>query len=114
MKSTASNSFPASYDNSTKLISGGILVVILFVAFATHSIVVGILAALLPLASYAWSPRRYTVSGGAIIVRRLAGDVRIPLDGIREARIATADDFRGCIRTFGNGGLFGYYGQFRS
>ena len=39
-------------------------------------------------------------------------DLRIPLDGIREIRIATADDFRDCFRTFGNGGLFGYYGQF--
>jgi Bacterial PH domain len=35
-----------------------------------------------------------------------------PLDGVREARTATPDDLRDCLRTFGNGGLFGYYGQF--
>ena len=79
---------------------------------AIHSFVVGSLAALLLVAMYAWSPRSYTISGQSIIVKRLAGSVRIPLDGIREARIATPSDFQDCIRTFGNGGLFGYYGQF--
>jgi hypothetical protein len=79
---------------------------------AIHSFVVGSLAALLLVAMYAWSPRSYTISGRSIIVKRLAGNVRIPLGGIREARVATPADFQDCIRTFGNGGLFGYYGQF--
>jgi hypothetical protein len=75
---------------------------------------VGCLAALLLVATYAWSPRSYTISQRSIIVKRLIGSVHIPLEGIREARIATPDDFRDCIRLLGNGGLFGYYGQFRT
>jgi hypothetical protein len=112
MPALSSDSFSASYDNSTKLVSASIFVVLLVAMAAIHSYVVGSLAALLLVAAYAWSPRSYTISGRSIIVKRLAGSARIPLDGIREARIATPADLQDCIRTFGNGGLFGYYGQF--
>jgi hypothetical protein len=47
-------------------------------------------------------------------VKRLIGNVRIPLDGIHDVRAAVPADFQGAIRTFGNGGLFGYYGRFSS
>ena len=36
----------------------------------------------------------------------------MPLDSIREARPAIKDDFQGCVRLFGSGGFFGYYGVF--
>jgi hypothetical protein len=47
-------------------------------------------------------------------VRRLAGQARIALDDVREVRRSTPDDSRGCIRLWGSGGFFGYYGLFRS
>ncbi len=106
--------FSASYDTTTKVISGAVPVVFLAIVVATHSVVAGCLCALILIGAYAWSPRGYAVSGGCIEVNRLIGNARIPLDGIRQARRATADDFRGCIRLFGNGGLFGYYGLFRT
>lgn len=109
-----STSFSASYDRATKLISGGIFVLLLALTAVIPSVVVGPLAALLLVGAYAWSPRGYAISEGSIIIKRLIGSARIPLEGIREARIATPDDFRGCIRLFGNSGLFGYYGQFRT
>ena len=61
---------------------------------------------------YAYSPRGYSLDGRSILVERLAGPVRIALDDVREVRRATPDDFRGCIRLGGSGGLFGYYGLF--
>ena len=112
MSPIPSTSFSASYDKATKYISAGVFVLLLVLMAVNPGVIVGSLAALLLVASYAWSPRGYSIAERSIIVKRLAGDVRIPLDGIREARIATADDLRDCIRTFGNGGLFGYYGQF--
>jgi len=112
MPSNASTSFSASYDSTTRYISLGFFVLLLVMTAALHSVVVPCLAALLLAGSYAWSPRAYTISHQSILVKRLIGTVRIPLDDIREARAATADDFRDCIRTFGNGGLFGCYGQF--
>jgi Bacterial PH domain len=114
MPSDPNTLFSASYDSTTKWISAGIFALLLVIAAVIHSLVVGCLSALLLVGAYAWSPRGYTISQRSIIVKRLIGNVRIPLDGIRELRIATQDDFRGCIRTFANGGLFGYYGQFRT
>ena len=114
MSSAASTSFSASYDKNTKLVSAGIFVLLLLLALIIPGVFVGCLYAVLLVAAYAWSPRSYAISDRSILVKRLIGTVRIPLDGIREARIATPDDFRGCIRLLGNGGLFGYYGQFRT
>ncbi len=114
MPSATSTSFSASYDKTTKLISAGIFVLLLLLAVVIPGVFMGCLGALLLVATYAWSPRSYTISARSILVKRLIGTARIPLDGIREARIATPDDFRGCIRLLGNGGLFGYYGQFRT
>ena len=48
------------------------------------------------------------------MIHRLAGPARFPLDDLREARPAAPGDFNGSIRLFGNGGLFGYYGLFRT
>ena len=106
--------FTASYDTTTKIISGGALVLFLVIVVATHSVAVGGLFAAIVVGAYAWSPRGYAVSDGCIEVSRLIGSARIPLDGLREARAATKDDFRGCLRLFGNGGLFGYYGLFQT
>jgi hypothetical protein len=94
------------------LISAGVFVFMLLLAVVIPGVFMGCLGALLLVATYTWSPRSYTVSERSIVVKRLIGTVRIPLDGIREARIATPDDFRDCLRLLGNGGLFGYYGQF--
>ena len=106
--------FSTSYDTTTKVISGFVLVLFLVIIVATLSVVAGCLTAAIVVGSYAWSPRGYAVSDGSIEVKRLIGRARIPLDGLREARAATKDDFRGCLRLFGNGGLFGYYGLFRT
>ncbi len=96
--------FAASYDRTTRIVSAAACAVLLLVA----------LAVFVTFLAYAWSPRRYAVSEGAIVVRRLVGSVRIPLSGIREARRAIPDDLRGCIRLWGSGGMFGYYGLFRT
>jgi Bacterial PH domain len=60
------------------------------------------------------SPRAYVVSYRAIEVERLIGNVQVPLEGVRETRRINTDDLRGCIRLWASGGLFGYYGLFRT
>ena len=114
MPATGSQSFSASPDRTTKVISTVVFVILGLAAFATQSIMVAVLGVAVIAVSYAYSPRGYEVAQPYLIVRRLMGPVRIPLDDIRELRAATADDFRGCIRLWGNGGLFGYYGLFRT
>jgi len=105
-------SFPASFDRTTKIISAIVCFGLLAVVVAVHNLVTACLSLLVLAMCVAYSPRGYVVRGRSILVKRLAGTVRIPLDGVREARRATPDDFRGCIRLWGSGGLFGYYGVF--
>ncbi len=106
--------FSASYDLTVKIVSLLVFVAALGAVVASHSVVVAFLVFLVICLSYAYSARGYVCEGPRLIVKRLVGDVTISLDGLREARVATGDDFRGCRRLWGNGGLFGYYGLFRT
>jgi hypothetical protein len=106
--------FSASYDLATKIVSLLALAVALVAVAASRSVVIAFLLFLGLCLAYAYSPRGYACEGRSVIVKRLVGDVTIPLDGLREARATTKDDFCGCMRLWGNGGLFGYYGLFRT
>lgn len=77
-----------------------------------HNFVLSCVSLLVIVLCCAYSPRGYVLAGRSILVQRLAGTIRIPLDELREVRRATPDDFRGGIRLWGSGGLFGYYGLF--
>ena len=106
--------FAASYDLTTKIISAVVVVALLVITAVVHNVLVGCIALLTVIVSFAYSPRGYVVHDGAITVKRLIGDVRVPLEEIREMRRISTDDLRWCIRWFGSGGLFGYYGLFRT
>jgi hypothetical protein len=107
-------SFSASYDLTTKLISALVFAIFICGAGFSGQLMVGVVGFLLVGISYALSTRGYAVSSGMLWVKRPFWSMGIPLHDIREVRAATPDDLRGCIRVFGNGGLFGYYGVFRT
>ncbi len=108
-------SFTASWDSLTKVISAAVVVLLLgpaiFVLRSPLASGIGIFALVL---AYPWSARGYQIIDGTLFIRRLAGSVRIPLESIRETRQATPEDLSGCVRLFGSGGLFGWYGLFRT
>lgn len=106
--------FSASYDSTTKAASAVICAILIVVAWLVHIIFVALLFPLLICLAYAYSPRGYVLSGGAIAIQRLIGNIRLPLAEIREIRMGTPDDFTGLVRVRGSGGLFGYYGLFRT
>jgi len=118
MPSGESASFSASYDRATKAISAGIWLLPLLVAFGFHNAIGGLLMGglllLISAVAYAYSPRGYEVSAEAILVKRPIGDARVPLEEVREVRPARREDLRWCVRLWGNGGLFGYYGWYRT
>ena len=114
MPSGLTTRFSASYDTATKIMSAVACIVLLIGASAVHNLPVACLALAIFGLGFAYSPREYVVSNSSITVKRFVGDVRIPLEGVREARAITKDDLRGCIRLWGSGGLFGYYGLFRT
>jgi hypothetical protein len=114
MPAIPSPAFRQPYDATTKVVSTLVCVGFVIAALVSKSpLLAGVEVALLALA-YAYSPRGCTVREGAIVVDRRIGEVRIPLAGIREARTATPEDLRGCLRLWASGGLFGYYGLFRT
>ena len=106
--------FSSSYDRTTKIVTATVGAFLVLVAIASQSLIVAGISAAILLGGYAFSPRGYMLADESILVDRLIGEVRIPLRGLREARRATSNDFCGGIRLFGSGGLFGYYGLFRS
>ncbi len=106
--------FSASYDRTTKIISAVACGFLVALSLAVGHVIVGVLSLAIIALAYAYSPRGYSVGERTIIVRRLIGNVRLPLEGVREARRATAEDFSGGIRLWGSGGMFGYYGLFRT
>jgi len=115
---TANSEFSASYDKLTKVVSTIVCALVMLIPIEFHTAPLGPLVAGLGLfalvLAYAYSPRGYRVAERAVTVRRLIGDARIPLEDLREVRTGSADDFTGCIRLWGSGGLFGYYGVFRT
>jgi len=114
MPTNGSRSFAASYDRTTKVITAVVCVILVVIPVSTRIFALAAIGWLLIAVSYAYSPLSYAVPERSIVVRRLIGRVRIPIEGVREIRTATADDFRGCLRLWGNGGFFGYYGLFRT
>jgi hypothetical protein len=112
--------FSVSYDMTTRVISACIWVVPLIAAFAvvrqnsTARLVVGGSLLLISIVAFAYSPRVYAISGEGITVWRPIGNVRVPLETVREVRPATGEDLAGCIRLWSSGGLFGYDGLYRT
>jgi hypothetical protein len=106
--------FSASYDSTTRAISAAVCLLLMVVAWVVHMVFIALLFPLLIGLAYAYSPRGYAISGGAIVVQRLIGNIRVPLAEIREMRAGTREDFTGCLRLWGNGGQFGYYGVYQT
>ena len=113
MSSVPGMPFLASHDATSKAVTASGLMLLTVLAVTTHNLFAVGIAACGLVAAYAWSPSGYAISNGDIVVRRLAGNVHIPLCKIRDVRAAAADDLRGSVPLFGSGGLFGYYGLFR-
>ncbi len=109
------NTFPASYDRFTTATTVAIATLaLLLIGLFTHNTLAPALLIALILLTWLWSPRSYSVSAEWITVNRLVGGLRIPLTQVRELRRASADDLSGGIRLWASGGLFGYFGLFRT
>ena len=106
--------FAASYDRTTKILTAVVCLALLGAAVAIQNLIATVVSLLVIVLGYAYSPRGYTLEDGGITIRRWIGSVRIPLEGVREVRAGDSSDFRGCVRLWGSGGLFGYYGLFRT
>ncbi len=66
------------------------------------------------IGGFLYAPSKYLVKNGSLVIVRPINRIVIPLSDIREARIVSSDELGTLIRLWGSGGLFGYYGYFRS
>jgi hypothetical protein len=64
------------------------------------------------IAMYYLKPTCLVVDGEGITIERKLKPVVIKFTEIKSIRIAEAGEMKGAIRTFGNGGLFGYTGYY--
>jgi hypothetical protein len=86
-----------------------------FFAFAvpdSTALTVTILAGLTLVICWAYHPINYSVNGNNLIIHRPIKDLVIDVKKIEEVREIPTSDISYSIRTFGVGGLFGYFGLF--
>jgi hypothetical protein len=115
----ADQTFGAHHDRMTQIISGSAVVLLVAIPLmairsGTVAIVLALFSAAAIALAYGYSPRVFEISDGAFRVKRLMGDVVFPLTSLRFVRDANPADFRGSVRLWASGGLFGYYGLFWS
>jgi hypothetical protein len=114
--------YKASWDNATKIIT--IAITILFLAIMIGSFIdideingpgpyfmVAMIISIYAVC-YAFRPIHYTLTNDKLIIHRPVRDVSLSRDQI--ASVALLDDqmLKWTFRTFGVGGLFGYFGKF--
>jgi hypothetical protein len=73
-----------------------------------------ILIAGLFILTYLYSPVLYVVTKETITINRRISDVIISVNEIRDAFSVKKESMTGVVRVGGNGGLFGFYGNFQN
>lgn len=63
------------------------------------------------LGSFLFAPQSYSLSNNEIIINRPIKNRKINIYDIEEVRIIPDTEIKGLIRTFGVGGVFGYFGK---
>lgn len=61
---------------------------------------------------YSFSPKNYAITEEYVIVNRLFSNKEIKLSSIQKIQELNNNELKWSIRTFGVGGLFGYFGTF--
>lgn len=106
--------FGVRYDRTAGVLTALVCALLLAVPVLAGAPRILPISGLVIAVAFACSPRGYSVSGRTLSIQRWIGNARIPLDDLKQARHATSDDLRGTLRLFGSGGMFGYYGLFRT
>ena len=121
--------YKATLDKTSKIITG--LITVLFVSIAawnfwlmytgldsTTDFSASILSVIVILGIYAFCylfrPVKYVVEKNRLTIKRPLKDYYLEMNKIKNAQITDKETMKWTIRTFGVGGLFGYYGKFRN
>ena len=121
--------YKASLDTLSKVITAGTFLLFVGVGYRSvkallnangdvttiliHAAIILFLTGVLTV-SFLFSPRSYKLTKDHLIINRPIGDIQIALSEIEEARAIQEGEMNSTVRTFGNGGLFGYYGKYHN
>lgn len=114
--------FSASFDSTTKWISGVVIIVVivattvpLMSVFEKQSgiaFLVLLFALLCVLSTWCFSVKNYEVDQESLIIQKPFSKSSFPLAGIRAISIVEPSSLRWSWRIMGSGGMFGYFGTF--
>lgn len=117
--------YKASLDLTSKLITSAIIGIVLWLLYRIiiHTQdeaidnMVGLIVVFFSLCvvlvfSYLCHPRSYTVTEYSVIIQRIIKPLELKINQINDLKEISRSDLSGTIRTFGVGGLFGYFGKF--
>jgi len=121
--------YKASFDTLTKVLTLGVIILFAFIGqksvkallvaqgdtttiFIHSGVLLFLLATL--VGSYLYSTQNYLIDNNELVIKRPISERRISIADIAEIRLVGEGDMTGTIRTFGNGGLFGYYGKYHN
>lgn len=104
--------YKASLDKSAIIITN--LVTLLFGALIVFNFIlpIAILLMIIYLICMLLKPLNYEIIEDNLIIRRLIKSVRINRSDIESLELIDKTSLAGTIRSFGVGGLFGWYGKF--
>ena len=77
-------------------------------------IAVTIAISMLYLLTYLYRPIHYIVDSKHLTIKRPIKDIKIPMNEINDAFLVRSDSMKWTERVGGNGGLFGFYGNFKN
>jgi hypothetical protein len=75
------------------------------------NILVTVLLVSIVLICYAYRPAGYLLTDDHLVIRRPISKIVVPICEVKKVRVLKDEDVTGLIRTFGVGGMFGYYGK---
>jgi hypothetical protein len=119
--------YKASFDSPTKFVTFGVAVLFVIIGYRsikaltvaqgdTRTILFhgGLLLFVIAtfLICYILSIKNYSIDNNQLVIKKVMGERRISISDIAEIRLIEKGEMMGTIRTFGSGGLFGYYGKF--
>lgn len=108
--------YSASLDNLAKIItiavSAGLAVFYIFLKDSSGFLLwFGFLVMIFGL-SFVLRPMHYQLHPDQLVIRRLIKSIVIKRTDVSTAKLLTAAEQKGILRTFGSGGFFGYFGYF--
>ncbi|GIV34245.1 MAG: hypothetical protein KatS3mg031_1780 [Chitinophagales bacterium] len=119
--------FKASLDSTAKMITAGVIILFLVLVWISITSLIqakgeplallihggtiaGVIAIL--VGSWLFAPQSYVLAENELVINRPVRKVHIPLSNIIQIRKLHDREGKWPIRTFGVGGLFGYFGKY--